>query len=157
MTLMPVSNIWVVGSSWSKEGGGRWISHSSSTERSARSASRQSPRTFQTWPRVALPTGIVMPLPRLRTAAPRVRPSVGRMAMARTRLSPICWATSALTAWVSPSMVTSNSRAVLISGRESRGNSASMTGPAMATTLPSFNSCIWGLLVWLGFGFLGFC
>ena len=31
MTLMPVSNIWARGSSWSKSGAGRWISQRSST------------------------------------------------------------------------------------------------------------------------------
>jgi hypothetical protein len=45
----------------------------------------------------ASPTGTVMPAPVLRTGVPRVRPSVGFRQMARTRLSPICWATSART------------------------------------------------------------
>ena len=60
--------------------------------------------------------------------------------MARTRLSPICWAVSAVIMLDSPSMVTSSSRAVLISGRWPRGNSTSITGPAMPTMRPSFSS-----------------
>ena len=78
-----------------------------------------------------------MPRPRLRTGAPRLRPSVGFMAMARTRLSPMCWATSATIVVVSPSTSVSNSRAQLISGRLSGGNSTSTTGPTMATMRPS--------------------
>src|SRR5215207_11467141 len=37
-------------------------------------------------------------------------------------------------------MVTSSSRAVLISGRWPRGNSTSITGPAMPTMRPSFRA-----------------
>ena len=55
------------------------------------------PSTLKTWPSTALPTGTVMPRPVLRTGAPRTRPSVGCMQMQRTRPSPICWATSAVT------------------------------------------------------------
>jgi hypothetical protein len=58
-----------------------------------------------------------MPAPVLRTAVPRTRPSVGFMAMARTRLSPICCATSAVTTMSSPPTLIVNSSAVLISGR----------------------------------------
>src|SRR5205807_1258313 len=81
----------------------------------------------------ARPTGTRMPWPRLRTGAPRLRPSVGFMAMARTRLSPMCWATSATTVFVRPSTSMSNSTAKLISGRALGGNSTSTTGPTMAT------------------------
>ncbi len=59
--------------------------------------------------------------------------------MARTRLSPICWATSAFTGWGWPSMVMSKASRVLMPGTASGGNSTSITGPAMATTRPSFN------------------
>ena len=52
--------------------------------------------TLNTWPSTPSPTGIVMPCPRLRTTVPRRRPSVGFRQMTRTRLSPICWATSAV-------------------------------------------------------------
>src|SRR4249919_2749300 len=62
------------------------------------------------------------------------------MQMARTRLSPICWAISATMRMASPSSSISISMAWLISGRASGGNSTSTTGPAMATTRPSFNS-----------------
>src|SRR2546430_1756344 len=62
------------------------------------------------------------------------------MQMARTRLSPICWATSATMRMASPSSSISISIAWLISGRASGGNSTSTTGPAMATTRPSFSS-----------------
>src|SRR5215216_6415245 len=62
------------------------------------------------------------------------------MQMARTRFSPICWATSATMRIVSPSSSISISRAKLISGTPSGGNSTSTTGPAIATTRPSFSS-----------------
>ena len=96
-----------------------------------------SPITFHTCPSVPSPTGIVMPRPRLRTGVPRFSPSVGFMQMARTRLSPICCATSAVTVIFSPSSSMSISSALLISGSASGGNSTSMTGPAIATTRPS--------------------
>ena len=80
-----------------------------------------------------------MPAPVFFTAVPRTRPSVGRRQMARTRASPICCATSARTSWGLPSIVMSKERAVLICGTASGGNSTSITGPAMATTRPSFN------------------
>src|SRR5580700_11196325 len=136
MTLMPVSNIWARGSSWSKAGALRWISQYSSMP-SMESVSSGWPSTLKTWPSTALPTGTVMPRPRLRTGAPRTRPSVCCMQMQRTRPSPICWATSAVTWWAEPSSSMVNSTAWLISGRACGGNSTSMTGPAMATTRPS--------------------
>src|ERR1700738_754547 len=49
----------------------------------------------------------------------------------------MCWATSATMVVLSPSTSVSNSRAKLISGRLSRGNSTSTTGPMMATMRPS--------------------
>src|SRR3984957_6425631 len=136
MTLMPVSNIWALGSSWSNAGAGRWISQRSSMP-SMWSVSSGWPSTLKTWPRTALPTGTEMPRPRLRTAAPRTSPSVCCMQMQRTRPSPICWATSAATVWVDPSSSMSNSTSKLISGSACGGNSTSITGPAMATTRPS--------------------
>ena len=42
-----------------------------------------SPITFNTWPSMPSPTGIVMPWPVLRTSVPRCRPSVGFMQMTR--------------------------------------------------------------------------
>src|SRR5687768_10870216 len=96
-----------------------------------------------TWPSTPSPTGMVRPTPRLRTSVPRVRPSVGRRQMARTRLSPICWATSARTRVSWPSTLTVISRAVLMAGTASGGNSTSTTGPAMATTRPSLRLSWW--------------
>ena len=58
--------------------------------------------------------------------------------MARTWLSPICWATSAVMTTCLPSTVMSNSSAWLISGSASGGNSTSITGPMMPTMRPSF-------------------
>ena len=138
---MPVSNIVARGSSWSNGGGSRWISHRSSMSVSSASVmSSGSPITLNTWPRTPLPTGIVMPWPRLRTTAPRRSPSVGFRQMARTRLSPICCATSAVITIFSPSSSATISTAMSISGRPSGGNSTSTTGPAIATTRPSFRS-----------------
>ena len=50
MTLMPVSNIRAFGSSWSKVGGSRWISHRSSIPSVIGSppVSRGSPSTLNT-------------------------------------------------------------------------------------------------------------
>ena len=143
MTLMPVSNMRADGSRASNDGASRWISQRSMSAKSALSASRASPHAFQMWPSTRSPTGTVMPWPVLRTAVPRVRPSVGFMQMARTRPSPSCWATSASTLVTSPATVMSNSRAVLISGSAPRGNSTSMTGPAMPTTRPSVLRPLW--------------
>ena len=69
---------------------------------------------------------------------------MGFRQMARTRLSPICCATSAVIVMVSPSSSTSISSAKLISGSASGGNSTSTTGPAIATTRPSFSSVVVG-------------
>ena len=142
MTLMPVSNIWAFGSSWSNGGDSRWISQWSSIPSVIASpwVSSGSPMTLNTWPSTPSPTGIWMPCPRLRTRVPRRRPSVGFMQMARHRPSPICWATSATIVIVSPSSSASISSAMLISGSAFIGNSTSTTGPAIATTRPSLSS-----------------
>src|SRR5271165_5024483 len=136
MTLIPVSNIWARGSRVSKAGASRWISQRSSTGPMS-SVSRDSPRTLKTWPSVASPTGTDSPRPRLRTGAPRVRPSVAFRQTQRTRPSPICCATSAVTVTFEPSSSRSISTAMLISGNACGGNSTSTTGPAIATTRPS--------------------
>src|SRR4051794_30753445 len=138
MTLMPVWNTSARGSSESNAGASRWISQRSVTPSSGwPPVSRGSPITLNTWPRVTSPTGTLMPAPVFTTMAPRLRPSVGFRATTRTRLSPICWATSPVmtTAWPSTSEVIWT--AWLISGSAPRGNSTSTTGPAMATTWPS--------------------
>ena len=119
MTLMPVSNICARGSSSSNGGGSRWMSQRSSTAPMS-SVSSGSPMTLNTWPSTASPTGTVMPRPVLRTTAPRTRPSVGFRQMQRTRPSPICCATSAVTVTFSPSSSRSISTAMLISGKRVR-------------------------------------
>src|SRR5918994_1843397 len=137
---MPVSNTSFLGSSESKSGASRWMSHQASMlPASSSGTSSGSPITLVTWPSTPSPTGMDRPEPRLRTPVPRVRPSVGRRQIARTRDSPICWATSARTEMASPSTVTVISRAVLMAGTASGGNSTSTTGPAMATTRPSLS------------------
>src|SRR6478752_859854 len=123
MTLMPVSNICLRGSSSSNGGASRWMSQCSIPSNLEESASRASPHTLKMWPSTSSPTGICSPWPVLRTGAPRVRPSVGRMQMARTRLPPICWATSASTLMVSPSASTDISMAWFSSGMASWWNS----------------------------------
>ena len=94
MTLMPVSNISVLDSSWSKGGDGRWIGQRSLM---SRLLSFDVQRLAEHVEDVAL--GDVADRHRDRragvvTGAPRTRPSVGCIAMARTWLSPMCCATS---------------------------------------------------------------
>ena len=61
MTLMPVSNISVLDSSWSKAGALRWMPQRSLTSSfSPSSRLRHSPSVLNTWPRVASPTGTVI-------------------------------------------------------------------------------------------------
>ncbi len=62
------------------------------------------------------------------------------MQMARTRLSPMCWATSAMISILSPSSSTVIDRAPLISGSAPGGNSTSTTGPAMPMMRPSLTA-----------------
>ena len=95
MTLMPVVNMRRDGSSASNNGASRWMSHRSMSAYLAGSSSRTSPHTFHTWPSVRSPTGTWMPWPSVAHGRAAVRPSVGFMQTARTRLSPSCWATSA--------------------------------------------------------------
>ena len=58
MTLMPVSNISVLHSSWSKAGALRWIGQRSVTSSVSPSLRfRQSPMVLKTWPLVTSPTG----------------------------------------------------------------------------------------------------
>ncbi len=103
MTLMPVVNISVFESSWSKLGALRWIGQRSLTsKRSPSLRLSTSPVTLNTWPLVMSPTGTEMASPVSFTSAPRTRPSVGFIAIARTMLSPTCWATSRVSVRVSP-------------------------------------------------------
>ena len=101
MTLMPVQKTSVLASSWSNGGGWRWMPQRSVIFSDDSSTSSGLPRAFQTWPLVTSPTGTVIASPVSRTSAPRTRPSVGCMEIARTRLSPRCWATSSVSVWVS--------------------------------------------------------
>src|SRR5436305_1387510 len=71
MTLMPVSNISVRGSSSSSGGAGRWIGQRSVISILSSSVSSGMPRVFQTWPSVASPTGTLIDAPVSRTSVPR--------------------------------------------------------------------------------------
>src|SRR5210317_642838 len=107
-----------------------------STPSSLSSEFNTSPRTLNTLPLVASPTGTVMGPPVSRTSWPRTRPSVGFRAIARTRSSPKCWATSRVKTLVSPPMVMSVCSALYIAGSASWGNSTSTTGPVTRATRP---------------------
>ena len=111
-TLMPVSRISVLGSSWSNGGGSRWIGQRSVTFSDAVGTSSVSPSTLNTCPLVTSPTGTVIGPPVSVTAAPRTRPSVGCMEIARTMLSPRCWSTSRVSVLVSSPSVTSTCSAL---------------------------------------------
>src|SRR5215470_15260873 len=135
MTLIPVSSISVLPSSWSNRGGLRWIG-----QRGASAAwpglSRQSPSTLNTWPLTTSPTGTAIAWPESATVAPRTRPSDGCIEMQRTMLSPRCWATSRVNVFFSCSSSTSTCSALNSWGTDSRGNSTSTTGPITRTTRP---------------------
>ena len=107
MTLMPVTNISVRGSSWSSGGGSRWIGHRSVMFSDEVGTSSVSPRTLNTCPLVTSPTGTSIGAPVLVTSAPRTRPSVGCMEIARTMSSPMCCSTSRVSVRVSSPSVTS--------------------------------------------------
>ncbi|CAB4935092.1 unannotated protein [freshwater metagenome] len=103
MTLMPVSNIWVLDSSWSNAGALRWMPQRSAGSKVSPSLRLStSPVVLNTLPSVASPTGTVIEAPVSTTWPPRTRPSVGFMEMARTMPSPMCWATSRMIDLVSP-------------------------------------------------------
>src|SRR3954447_16359083 len=134
---MPVSNISVLDSSWSKAGALRWMPQRSLTSSfSPSSRLRHSPRVLNTRPSVASPTGTVIGPPVSVTWAPRTRPSVGCREMARTMPSPMCWATSRERVRFSPSRSSSVSSRLYISGIESPGNSMSTTGPMTRAIRP---------------------
>src|SRR5689334_18548776 len=141
MTLIPVSNIWVFDSSWSKSGALRWMPHRSLTSNfSPSSRFSGSPSMLNTWPRVTSPTGTLIGPPVSVTEAPRTRPSVGCSEIARTIPSPMCWATSSDSTCLLPLSSNSHSSLLYMSGIESTGNSMSTTGPmtrAIRPTAPS--------------------
>ena len=71
-----------------------------------------SPSTLNTWPLVTSPTGTEIGPPVSVTTAPRTMPSVGRIEIARTMLSPMCWATSMVSVFVCSPSVTSTCSAL---------------------------------------------
>src|SRR3954471_15461834 len=134
---MPVSSINFLGSRSANAGASRWIAHRSDAVIAEASVSSGSPSTVEKCPRTPSPTGTGIGAPEFRTAAPRIRPSVGFSAIARIDESPMCWATSHVIVVVSPPIVTSTVSALLISGSWLGGNSTSTTGPITRTTRPS--------------------
>ncbi len=96
---------------------------------------------LNTLPSVASPTGTRMGPPVSWTALPRTRPSVGCSEMARTMLSPMCWATSRLMFFFSPESSTSVLSRLYCSGMASAGNSTSTTGPMMRAIRPTPPAC----------------
>src|SRR6266571_7870068 len=134
MTLMPVWNISVLDSSLSYGGEWRWMGQRTSASKSG--SSRAWPSTLNTCPVVFSPTGTVIDSPVSVTGAPRTRPSVGCMAMARTVLSPRCCATSQVMTVVCSPIVRSTVTALKIAGISSGANSTSITGPMTRTIRP---------------------
>ncbi len=93
--------------------------------------------TFMMRPSVTSPTGTVMPSPVSRTSAPRTRPSVESMAMARTVFSPRCCATSRTRfhGWsLIAGLVTVS--ALKMAGSLPSANSTSTTGPMTCVMRP---------------------
>ena len=95
-----------------------------------------SPVALNTWPLVMSPTGTVIDSPVSITLAPRTRPSVDCIEIARTMPSPMCRATSRISFLVSPPSSSSTSSLLYISGIASVGNSTSTTGPVTRATRP---------------------
>src|SRR5919199_46075 len=91
-TLMPVSNISVVGVRFSTFGASRWIGQRSTSSAICSPWSIVSPSRLKIRPRVGSPTGTVIGPPVSTTSVPRASPSVVSIATARTRSSPRwCW------------------------------------------------------------------
>src|SRR3954469_11504022 len=128
-TLMPVSKISIFADSSPNSGGSRWIGQRSPL--AASFPSTGSPMTFQMRPSVWSPTGTEIDVPVSVTSVPRERPSVESIATARTRSSPRCCCTSAISSPRSVWMLS----AELISGSR-LGNTASRTTPLISTMLP---------------------
>ena len=93
-TLIPVSNISVVGVSSSTVGAARWIGQRSTSSGRSGPRSMGSPNRLKIRPSVTRPTGTVIGAPVSITSVPLERPSVVSMATARTRSSPRCCCTS---------------------------------------------------------------
>src|SRR5579862_7937919 len=138
MTLIPVSNICSSVACSSNAGAWRWMGYRLAVF-TGPILSTGSPITFSTRPSVSLPTGTVTGSPRLSARMPRTRPSVGCRAMVRTRLSPMCCATSQIilmgSGTLNPSLVMRI--AVRMTGICPSGNSTSTAGPATWITFPN--------------------
>ncbi len=91
--MIPVSKASTLTLRSVRAGGARWMGLKAVAPMGPRS-STGSPTTFRMRPSTSLPTGIMMPLPRLVTDMPRMSPSVESMAMVRAVFSPRCCATS---------------------------------------------------------------
>src|SRR5579875_766717 len=152
MTLIPVSNISVVGASASTSGAGRWIGQRSTSSAMGSPWSIVSPSRLKIRPSVSRPTGTVIGAPVSITSVPRARPSVVSIATARTRSSPRCCCTSQVrysSCWAAMSSVSSALAASgrltmiawLISGSLS-GNTASMTTPVTSSIRPVLRSVL---------------
>ncbi len=94
--MIPVSNISSAELCSTSVGARRWIGWRFAAF-TGPSSSTGSPTTFSTRPSVAGPTGTVIGPPVSMTFVPRTMPSVGCMLTQRTRLSPRCCCTSAIT------------------------------------------------------------
>ena len=148
MTLMPVSNICLRGSSSSKGGASRWMSQRSSWSKLVESVSRAWPQTLKMWPSTSSPTGMLQAVAGVaHRGAPRQ--AVGRAHAdgphpAATRsaapLRPASW-------WSARRLSTDISMAVFSSGMASGGNSTSTTGPATATIRPSLRFAVGSVMV----------
>src|SRR3954447_15386340 len=132
MTFRPVSKTSVAVVWSSNAGAARWIGYVCSAF-TGPLFSIGRPRTSNTRPSVAGPTGTLIGAPVSCALAPRARPSVVVMATARTQLLPRCCWTSHTRA-EPPSR--SISTALKIAGRWPCGNSMSTTGPVIAITRP---------------------
>ena len=138
MTLMPVSNMRADGSRASNDGASRWISQRSMSAKPSGSSSSGITPGVPHVPEHLLADGHGDALPGVahatcrgsgRRSASCRSPAPGpRRAAGRPRPAP---------GSSSPATTMSNSSALLSSGRAPRGNSTSMTGPAIPTTRPS--------------------
>src|SRR3954447_2972917 len=132
MTFRPVSKTSVAVVWSSNAGAARWIGYVCSAF-TGPLLSIGRPRTSNTRPSVAGPTGTLIGAPVSCALAPRARPSVVVIATARTQLLPRCCCTSH-TRGSAPWR--SISTALKIAGRRPCGNSMSTTGPVIAITRP---------------------
>src|SRR3954452_6850189 len=146
MTLMPVSNISVVGVRFSTVGAERWIGQRSSSGNSIGSPwSIGSPSRLKMRPSVTSPTGTVIGPPVSTTSVPRARPSVVSMATARTRSSPRC-------CWTSQTRIPSSPRSIVIAELiwgSSSGKTASMTTPWISSIRPLLSVFV-SVAMWCG-------